>query len=124
MTPDDAVVRLTAGLDEDERIARAATQDESTYWAADHGHVFVTMDAIWYEDEMIVTAADISDRLAYQRAEHIARHDPVRTLKEVAAKRKALDWYLNDDEMVMWPIIEAIAAIYSDHPDYQQEWSA
>lgn len=54
---------------------------------------------------------------------HIARHDPARVLRQCAAFRVALHWYVNDDEMVMGGTIQAIAAIWSDHPDYRKEWA-
>jgi uncharacterized protein (DUF1330 family) len=129
---DAALARLRAGLDEDEATARNATRDESTHWEADHGHVFDTMDASWHEDEMIVTAADISDRLAYQRAEHIARQGPHATLLRVEAIRKLIADYdaaraardlLGDDEVgriaavrteALKSALVALAGIYTE----------
>ena len=75
---------------------------------------------------------------------------PARVLREVAAKRAILaehaptDWTAYADRMcrrcvwndeephdelhhwVIWPCptVRALAAIYSDHPDYRQEWKA
>ena len=68
---------------------------------------------------------------------HIARHDPARTLREVAAKREILDMHAEyarnnphdctrrgyyERETYCW-VIEQLAAPYSDHPDYNPEWS-
>lgn len=78
-------------------------------------------------------------------AEHIARHDPARVLAECAAKRAIINQaiaasdghatvieefclgepakseaYANDPGLL---IIRALAAVYKDHPDYQQEWA-
>lgn len=53
---------------------------------------------------------------------HIARHDPARVLRQCAAMRVALNWYIEDDEMVMAATINAIAAIWSDHPEFQESW--
>jgi hypothetical protein len=66
---------------------------------------------------------------------HIARHDPARVLREVAAKRAILARYeerpanLGDslqqgqECMGLLYAMEALAAVYSDHPDYDPEWS-
>lgn len=78
--------------------------------------------------------------------EHIARKDPGRVLREVAAKRAILarhkphetmpaglacNWCSDDVDdrpqlMKMdWPCpdVRAIAAVWSDHPDYRSAWS-
>jgi hypothetical protein len=85
-----------------------------------------------------------------QDARHIARHDPARVLREVAAKRRILAGHgpgstiddsngkWRDDpanwdapvtlctghEWVAWPCetVRLLAAIWSDHPDYRAEW--
>ena len=84
---------------------------------------------------------------------HIARHDPARVFREVTAKRRILDLYANtlllvehppvmgeghpyagkisaQDYMdakrelaVLRPAVTALAAVYSDHPDYKHEWA-
>jgi hypothetical protein len=87
--------------------------------------------------------------------EHIARHDPGRVLREVAAKRaivglhrievrkaeitpfdpytgeRRLDQYevtceicgwSSDDPTSACATLRAIAAVYSHHPDYREEW--
>ena len=82
---------------------------------------------------------------------HIARHDPARALREVAAKRAILAAHGPDpidkfggiakprclvclagrdgyEELWVadsWPCLtlRLLAAVYSDHPDYQQEWA-
>lgn len=54
-------------------------------------------------------------------AQHIARHDPARVLRECAAKRELVDaWH---DEHGGGHVLKTLAAVYSDHPDYRQEWS-
>ena len=47
-----------------------------------------------------------------------------RILRECAAKRVAVDYYLNDDDTIMAATVTAMAAIYADHPDYRSEWAA
>jgi len=83
-------------------------------------------------------------------AEHIARHDPARVLAECAAKRAIIaehapvdysgigmtspnacslcgtELSMSDWEWVLdsfpCPTLKALAAIYRDHPDYQEAW--
>jgi hypothetical protein len=74
---------------------------------------------------------------------HIARHDPARVLREVAAKRAimeladeatGLDLTVDNDRRVEPRdeadepyvgdlILRQLAAVYSDHPDYNSKWS-
>lgn len=65
---------------------------------------------------------------------HIARHDPARVLRQCEALRAIVgDYtrYLAEERRRMngWvtekdsPIALALASIWSDHPDYQQEWA-
>ena len=100
---------ISARLDEDEAAARKAAD-----FPYDH-----PSDAPW-----IAMQLKVQRGIAMTFDAHFARHDPARVLREVAAKRRALSRYLNDDEMVMWPVIVAIAAIYSDHPDYREDWDS
>ena len=65
--------------------------------------------------------------------DHIARHDPARILREVAAKRALMASHdIGHDpceahgamyESVPCDVILHLAAVYSSHPDYQQEWA-
>jgi len=67
---------------------------------------------------------------------HIARHDPSRVLAECAAKRAVIsnvgpyscsqahpqfDVYHPDGHLS--PVIRALASVYKDHADYQEEWA-
>lgn len=67
-------------------------------------------------------------------ADYAAHHDPARILAECAAKRAIIEHcrtleakVFNDD---LWnvdehdDILQSLASVYSDHPDYQQEWAA
>lgn len=61
-------------------------------------------------------------------AGHIVRHDPARVLREVEAKRKAIEthrWHGPDGcaEDQFCPLLTSMAAVWADHPDYQAEWS-
>lgn len=62
---------------------------------------------------------------------HMARHDPERVLRDVAAKRAILDWLGYQDRVYGdYSVIETLelvarhlaAAAWSDHPDYKAEW--
>lgn len=65
VTVDDALARLTAGVDEDERIEQAA-------------------------DTLGQLAETITTSTCQEFADHIARHDPARERHEVALKRLIL----------------------------------
>jgi hypothetical protein len=115
----DLVAFLNARLDEDETAARAAARGP---WMSGTG-----TDAV---------------------AEHVARHDPARVLREVAVKRAIVEFYVEppngfrtgnaeaisdaEGERGRAPglltVIEAIAldlaAVWSDHPDYDPAWKA
>ena len=133
---------LTARYDEEEAAAKAC-QSPSPWKAATHpsDHWIVTDatgDALIY-DEGTPTL---------EEAAHIARHDPARVLREVEAKRKIVELHRPDpaeyidadgddrSSVDCWtcetggvpdswpcPTIRAAAAVYSDHPDYNPDWS-
>jgi len=124
----DLIAFLNARLDEDEAAAKAVRQprnwhqgDESDPWASwdrdmiymwpPEFHTPIESDKHWRG----LQADD--DHLAA----HIARHDPARVLREVAAKRAILDAVGYDDRE---DVAGHLAAVYSDHPDYRQEWAS
>jgi|SRR6185437_3843489 len=124
---DDLTAFLVARLDEDEAAAKAAREVASS------------------DTELAQQAGPCVSDATYV---HIERHGPARVLREVAAGRAILaehhltDWMapgdhvcfrcvLDDDELhpadYGWlpypcPTVRAVAAIYSDHPDYRPEW--
>lgn len=115
----DLVAFLRGRLDDDEAAARGC-ESPPPWSAATHG-----------SDSWIVTDAD-GDPLIYDEgtpslaeAAHIARHDPARVLREVEAKRAIVEhaefWSENDQDAMAW-VLRALAAVYSDHPDYQPGW--
>lgn len=60
-------------------------------------------------------------------ARFIARHDPARVLRDIAAKRKAVTthrWHGPDgcEEDRFCPLLTAMASVWSDHPGFQPEW--
>lgn len=105
---------LTARLDEDEKFAR---------WAAEE-----VGDGHWQQRNVrIVTVADrdreVADYAIAECIEHIVRHDPARTLAECVAKGAVIAAHLSPrSQGALGGVIQVLAAVYSDHPDYQQEW--
>lgn len=86
----DLVQWLTAQLDEDERIARAATSgpwsvnDESyAEWIIAADGTEVVAGGRWGGEASVFESTE--DAL------HIAEHDPARELREIDAKRRLLD---------------------------------
>jgi len=135
---DDLIAFLKARLDEDERAAVAAAKfGEAGFtgrpqWINQYGMVTDAEDHDWAIVDLNGMA--IGGEPVYVQ---IARHDPARTLREVEAKRAILGrhepagkepvsclWCSEDEFLYRWPCpdVLSIAAIYSDHPDYRQEW--
>jgi hypothetical protein len=61
---------------------------------------------------------------------HTARHDPARVLREVAAKREIIEAaydiaHLSGDLDGDYHtgFLKLLAGVYSDHPDYQTDWT-
>ena len=135
MNPEKAEMNITdfllARVEEDEAVASNAT---GARWVVLPGvnASLVNIDATLIRDEKwkygrFGHVATTSHDAGY--AEHIARHDPARVLSECAAKRAIIDWWLNGvigyvevDGEPTNPLLP-LAAIYKDHPDYQQEWA-
>lgn len=121
---------IRARLDDDERIAREADSGDGE-WSFDN-----RFDHVGTPDETVHSL---------HHSEHIARHDPARALRQVAANRTMLTLYathrvygppwedseLDTDGPDRWTGADAVfeallattAAIWSDHPDYRPEWS-
>ena len=130
---DDLAAFITARLDEDEAMAHAAAQAFAAEWrSADRG--------------VFNGGVRLADAAFARMAAHIARHDPARVLREAAAKRAIVAAHrpvLHHDEDAgsaccaaetafdvyakaePWPCptIRAIAAVWSDHPDYRAQWA-
>lgn len=127
---------LQARLDEDEQTATAAISatfgGDSTWTSKDdgtgrqtHGYVMADHTAICGHDD---------DDVLLPIADHIARYDPARVLREVEAKRRVLaDYELYKDAkypdsdgghaMALEVVLDLLAAVYSDHADYREEWA-
>jgi len=110
---------LEARIAEDEALARAASHQKIA--GPFHGN--------WRHDSLHLSSMERED------AKHIARHDPARVLAECAAKRaivadrKRIDrsvgmheWYSGYSD-ANYDALKALAAVYRDHPEYNQEWA-
>ncbi|SNT43269.1 hypothetical protein SAMN05443665_102959 [Actinomadura meyerae] len=143
----DLVEFLRARLARDEQIARDCA---SAPWkAAPSGTVGIDTDepaptaepaakAEFAAKTEFTAKADFvakAENDAY--AEHIARHDPARTLAEVAARRRIVDDYeknawilgqghstpeLEAAQAVRESVLRLLALPYATHPAYQEEW--
>jgi hypothetical protein len=127
--PATLVEFYAARLDEDEAAAKAAGGGiHCREWDAagpgyQEGRVEDGHGDVVVYDEGAPTLA---------QAKHIARHDPARVLREVAAKRAILGAYESqraaqfyDPAVVdeLRDVIETLASVYSDHPDYRPKWN-
>ena len=129
----DLVAFLNARTDEDEAGALLAAREGGTWKQQDPvrypGHITSLGGTVVYDEG----APDEN------QAAHIARHDPARVLREVAAKRNILARYqdcLVRQEDPDYPagvareqareyedfVLPNLAASYSDHPDYDEDW--
>lgn len=123
---DDLAAFFAARLDEDEMAAKHATEG---VWRDVVSDVRSTPEP--YHGGNVATADTMST------AAHVARHDPARVLREVAAKRAILGFYVEASQPtrelrrsifrpalteVLSAAVRVHVAVYSDHPDYRQEW--
>lgn len=83
------VAFLLARLDEDERAARAAA----------------------------AVAADVALSVPPATVEHVARHDPARVLREVAALRAIVL-----DSATSPAVLLRLASVHGLHPEYHPAW--
>lgn len=129
---DDLVSFLRGRLDEDEHWAREACGPR--WELAEEGICHCCLYVRDVDSGAQVAFPDGRD------APHIARHDPGRVLRDVEAARaivtrcELVSAAFADRAGGAWPDVSrrerahadatlcALAAVYSDHPDYQQEW--
>lgn len=137
---------LRAQLDEDARVARAAAEGHPVgSWRPSEpfettSGVLANADA---RDVVIGPVGNWTGQVAGDHegfgavhvtdAEHIARHNPARVLREVAAKRAIVDaagWAReaeNNDYTAGWAeglehSLYLLAVAYDDRPGYRDEW--
>lgn len=138
---DDLIAFLRARLAEDERTARAVEDRSAPWdgqWMADGNSAVRTLNGhvLFYRHG----AAPLKPGLT----EHIARHDPARVLREVAAKRELLDEHQDVNDGLCGTCVNSdwgypthggsspqnfpcrtlrlLALPYADHPEYREEW--
>lgn len=120
---------IRARLDEDEAIAQAAIVSDDPYrevtgdhsvWRAEDNDV--SGGSVLSGDGFPVVYAEGYPSLA--QAEHIARHDPDRVLRQVAALREVVrvSWGTGDP-VYEDDLMQSLAAIWEKHPDYRPEWT-
>jgi len=121
-----ALWKRARGRCEDEATAKAALEPE---WSGDR------TAGIWHPDGDGCCIRDESGEYMAERGltedvtAHIARHDPARVLREVAAKRAILAECeprpgigIVAIELAAQRILRHLAAVWNDHPDYRPEW--
>lgn len=142
---EDEAIALKAGGSEAEWLYRAEYDNETgneVVWANSRSEdnfggsakPFVTYRRhVTMDHEGCLPAVDEDD------GTHIARHDPARILREVAAKRaivkayedadiRAHDTYggyediLNGESNGLERALELLTATYSNHPDFDPDW--
>ena len=118
---------IEARIAEDEKVARAAAEMDGEMWSAVDPFGGESPDRV--EGEGVSTVGyDMHEDVA----PHVARHDPARVLRQCTALRAALasaqdlfeEGYSADDaEQFLTSELAPMAAIWSDHPDYQSDWA-
>jgi hypothetical protein len=146
----DIVEFLTARLDEDEQAALGVSDGprKPEEWVAKQWP-YGTAPRNWAVD--CPFGAVVVDGSFRASAEHIARHDPARVLREVAAKRRTLarhrpatgeeiGWYVyagacfgcgtegefadpRTRKINDCPELRDVIATYAEHPNYNPSWS-
>lgn len=139
---------LNARLAEDEAMAQGAARHFSAIWTFDNGEAAAQREEIarggrFGANPRVDGITSGCRYNAESEMEHIARHDPARTLREVATKRAIIEAAadatgcdmqvdsefgvgrrnLDKDPYVGDVILRALASAYADHPDYQPGWA-
>ena len=134
----DLAAFTSARLSEDEAAAAAASDGPWDAWRGRPGLGLRQLEhGVALPGQEAGSLASIATA-SWMDAEHIARHDPARALREVAAKRAILarhapmggvlnlcEQCVGDRSSERWPCedVRAIAATWSDHPGYRAEWA-
>lgn len=149
---DGLIAFLNARLDEDEAAARSAARKHRPPWRAETWADGLKGSVNNSPEGASPSAHDsgfVADTNSGAVASHIARYDPARALREVAAKRAILAEHglanggrdagrcrvctaITHTGMghadarrfrAPCPTLLFLAAVYSDHADYRQEWA-
>lgn len=130
---------LKARLAEDESDARAAADVDGARWNAADPFSGNDFDRVEGSGDTTVGYDMHSGTCP-----HVARHDPARVLREIASKRAiiakleasdagyggggSVDWSELPDaragaNYALWDALRALCTAYSDHPDFNADWS-
>lgn len=136
---DDLITFLRARLDEDEQAARKAAslcgchQDAPSWRFGDEatdGRILVADDPHPHVKRKLGRRWNGSYDGLFM-AEHIARHDPARVLRDVDAKRQIIaecipsrvgGSELELSDALGEVVLAFLALTYAGHPDYREEW--
>ena len=135
MTAVDLADFLLARITEDESTARGSTPGPWRWFAGRAGlPAFLESTGArathWVEGQsfeaptvVLGTNQGSMLRVRGRDAEHIAAWHPTRVLAECRAKRQVVE-ALGPDDAGREVVLRALAAVYADHPEYQEEWRA
>jgi hypothetical protein len=132
---DELTAFVAARLDEEEAAAKGPPGWRLEHWTAVR-YADKESGRNWRVD---AEPRCIVDAVAKEDAEHIARHDPARALREVAAGRRILARYMDCLARMEDPdypqavardqareyedfVLPNLAAVWDGHPDYRPEW--
>jgi hypothetical protein len=138
---EDLVRWLNTQLDEDERIARAATpgpwRQHDTH-LGQYGHTATVLSGEGNDTELRAWLPTMSHeswdeaRNVWNDAVHIAEWDPARVLREIDAKREAIrlaerahdyhETFMNGFASAMEGALRLFGLAYADRPGYRMEW--
>jgi len=136
---DDLVQWFGEQLDDDERIARAAAHGEAGEWTNGGSYpVSVAGDLPEGADAFERAVAFDEGSPSEEQAAHIARHDPARVLRDIAADRKLLALFVEvgarevdlDDAFeyahgwvnALGMAVRLRASAFSERRGYREEW--
>lgn len=137
----DPITFLLARLDKDEAAARKASVDPVGAMEAHFEAEALHEEQDWtlYPERRTEYSRGQADALHWaatrtrEQIKPLTLHDPVRALREVEAGRLIIEncrtlaamWAPGNDTFRLAlerAVIAPRAAVYSDHPDYRQEW--
>lgn len=129
---EDLVTWLREQLDEDERVAQAAHCESWSVEPYQPSEPGALPGSTWVVTGIGDTVAAVNGSY---RADHLARHDPARVLREVEAKRRIVDSFAAGMEAaplqrgtegyaIVRMVLRLLVLPYSDRPGYKPEWQS
>jgi predicted Zn-ribbon and HTH transcriptional regulator len=143
----DLIAFIERRLDEDERLARDALHPDAVSpgeWVTEQHGTHSEPNRCHIAEDRRGHYWSVAFEVFIPNAEHMARHDPARVLREVEAKRRVLARH-HEESHVYGQIcrgcgfegdnedprnfideceeLRDLASVWSDHPDYRTEWS-